>query len=459
MTGQPLINGTTLGSRVPIFENWRTLPLTAPQPEAGTAPAPEPPAATEHPEPAFDPIALAEADRIRRRAEAEAEALRIEAEGRAEAEKIKAEEEARRARLANDKAERRAREEDAASQARIAELDRKRDEADRAREEAARQAAEQQQTEAGRQEKLAKSAGSWRQSALGFAIVCAIVALPVQMNAFYSPSAPWLLAAPLVLEGGAWVVLKGAAAAVDDHRPHWHYRLIAWGAAFLAAGINLWHGLGHFGVATAIGTAFASIAGPGVWDLHEHGRIRTRDGKLTRRQRRAKRAQDKRAATQKAAEQKRAEAEKKAAEEAARQAAEQLSVEREKIYPKEWEHALALRVNLGQITVTEDVWRRAWYDLHGTEPGDSVDTIRTRRTAETRVATARGEEPANTARKATSAQRAIQTKTPRRKSSYKPVPPRRTPGDTPAYHPVAGQEHGAVMRRSNAAKNATEKDA
>src|SRR5690606_13799930 len=121
-------------------------------------------------------------------------------------------------------------------------------------------------------EKREAAAKSWRKAALGFAIVCAIVALPVQMSAFWSPSAPWLIAAPVVLEGGAWVILRGAAAAVEDHRPHWHYRLIAWALAFVAAGVNLAHGLHAFDMATAVGTAFASLAGPGVWDLHEHGR-------------------------------------------------------------------------------------------------------------------------------------------------------------------------------------------
>src|SRR5690606_40964746 len=72
----------------------------------------------------------------------------------------------------------------------------------------------------------------------------------------------------------------------SDLRPHWHYRVIAWCLAFIAAGINLWHGLNAFDPATAIGTAFASIAGPGVYDLHEHGQIRKRDGKLSWRQRR-----------------------------------------------------------------------------------------------------------------------------------------------------------------------------
>ncbi|MEU6534212.1 hypothetical protein ABZ869_34065, partial [Streptomyces sp. NPDC046928] len=147
----------------------------------------------------------------------------------------------------------------------------------------------------------------------------------MQMSAFWSKDAPWLLVAPLVLEGGAWVVLKGAAAAVDEHRPHWHYRTIAWVLAFIAAGINLAHGLAAFDPATAIGTAFASLAGPGVWDLHEHGRIRRRDGKQTWRQRRAERKAQKKAAAEKAAREATAKAEKEAAEKAAAEAAQKLA--------------------------------------------------------------------------------------------------------------------------------------
>jgi chemotaxis protein histidine kinase CheA len=408
--------------------------------------------------PTVDHVALAEADRIRKLADAEADALRIEAEGKAEAERIRAVEEARKLKLANDKAEQQARERQEASEARIAESRRKREEAERARADAEQQTVEERKAKTEQQAKSAKSAKSWRRYALGFAIVCAIVALPVQMSAFYSKSAPWLLAAPLVLEGGAWVVLKGAAAAVDEHRPHWHYRLIAWTLAALAAGINLSHGLTHFGRATAIGTAFASLAGPGVWDLHEHGRIRTRDGKLARRERKTQEKAEKRAAAEKAAERKRAEAERKAAEEATKQAAEELAKKRETTYGDEWKHALALAAALGETTVTEAVWRRAWYDLHGTEPGDTVDIIRGRNTAARRLAAAVSEAPGNTPSKVTNAQRAIQIKTSRERSSYRPVPPVRQTGDTLPYHPAARRAIGDAKRRSNAARRATRED-
>src|SRR5690242_9567743 len=422
--GTPLPSVPLLGAVTPINLMPRTTP---PAPEAESAPQP---AVTV--EPAVDPVKLAEAEAI----------------------KIKAVEEARKLKLANDKAERRAAEEAAASEARIAESRRKQAEADRAREKAEQQDAEQQQAEAEQAEKVAQSALSWRRAALTFAIVCAVVALPVQMSAFYSRSAPWLLAAPLVLEGGAWVVLKGAAAAVDEHRPHWHYRLIAWTLAALAAGINLSHGLTHFGRATAIGTAFASLAGPGVWDLHEHGRIRTRDGKLTRRERKAQEKAEKAAAAEKAAQNKRAETERIAAEDAAKKAAEELAERRGRLFPKVWEHAEKLAADLGHATVTEAVWERAKLDVEGARPGESAEVLRMRNAAVARVDAARQNKPVNTVSKTATAQRASQMP-PR---VYKPPvrPGRRTKGDTPRYVNAARTQ--AAITAKNAARNTPRED-
>ncbi|MFG3510232.1 hypothetical protein ACGF5F_32570 [Streptomyces sp. NPDC047821] len=349
-------------------------------------------------------IADAEAEAIRARTAAEIEERRIKAEAEAEAIRLTAREEAEKLRLANERAALRFEREKAEQLAKIAEAEAKRQEVERqvaaaeAAEAAERTAAKEQQT------KREQSADSWRTAALSFAVVCAIVALPVQMSAFWSPAAPWLLAAPLVLEGGAWVVLKGAAAAVDDHRPHWHYRTIAWALAVIAAGINFAHGIDAFDLATAIGTAFASLAGPGVWDLHEHGRIRKRDGKLTWRQRREQRAAEAKAAKLAAREEERKQEERRAAEEAAAEAAQKLAETRSTEFPKVWAHAVKLAAALGETTVTEAIWRRAHKDIEGVEPGDSVDIIRTRNTAERRVLAARSEAPGSSPVKVTSSQ-------------------------------------------------------
>jgi len=402
--------------------------------------------------PGFDAVALAEAEAIRTRAAAEADALRIEAEGRAEAEKIKAAEEARKQKIVNDKAEARAREEQAAREARIAKLNREREEQERAAREAKEKAAAQEQAEAEKTAEVAAAQEQWRKYALRFYAVCSIVALPVQIAAFYNPHALWLMAAPIMLEGGAWVVLKGARAAAAGHRPHWHYRLIAWCLAFIAAGINLWHGLHAFDPATAIGTAFASIAGPGVYDLHEHGQIRKRDGKLTWRQRRAQRKAERAEAARKAAEEAKRAAEREAERKAAEKARMQLDAARADEFPKVWEHAVRLAAALGETTVTEPIWIRAHIDIEGCEPGDSVDIIRTRNANAKRVELARENRSVNTVSKTTNAQRAIQINGSPRRSSYKPIPPRRTPGDTAPYHPLARRANGETKRRLNAAK-------
>lgn len=454
----PKVNGAARPP-VPVLGDWQPIEATPTAgPDAPTTALPESGAES-------DLVAKAEAEAIRAKAWAESEERRLAAEAekeaalkRAEAEadaiRVKAEEESRKLRLANDRAERKAAEEQAASEARIAEHNRRRDEADRARERAAREAEEQVEAEQAEAAEVAEAENRWRGYARSFYIVCAIVALPVQVAAFYNPKALWLMAAPLMLEGGAWVVLKGAAAAVASHRPHWHYRLIAWLLAFIAAGINLWHGMHAFDPATAIGTAFASIAGPGVWDLHEHGRIRKRDGKQSWRERRdatkAARAEEKRSA----AEQTRQAAEKQAADKAAAAERQRLIEERQREFPDVWAEAVKIGAAVGKAPDDPAVWPRAYRNIKGCEPGESIESITARNKAEARVQSALTGTPVNTVSKTANAQRAIQMNGPSRRSSYKPVPPRRTPGDTAPYHPLARRANGETKRRLNAAKNA-----
>jgi len=410
-------------------------------------------------EPRFDPVALAEAEAIRARAAAEAEAEKIRAEGEAKAAAVLAAEQAEqlrleneKQRLANERAALRFQREQAEQLAKIAEADRKREETERAREKARRE--EEAETQAAQQQanEVKQADDRWRTYALTFYVICAIVALPVQVAAFYSPRAPWLMAAPLMLEGGAWVVLKGAAAAVASHRPHWHYRLIAWLLAAIAAGINLWHGLNAFDPATAIGTAFASIAGPGVWDLHEHGRIRKRDGVLTRRERKAQRKAEQAEAARKAAEEQRRADEKKAADAAAAAAREELAAARAKHFPKVWEHALKIAAALGETTVTEAVWKRAHRDIEGTDPAESAEIIRLRNAAEARVEAARQKRPVN----GSTQQVASQVPGPKKPRIYNPPARRgvRTKGDV-KYTPAARRQ-ASIAARNAASKTAVE---
>lgn len=455
-TSPPQVNGHR--RPLPVITDWQTLLAPAEEPVATTAPEPQPESA----DPAVDLVAEAKADAIRTkayadaeeqraRAEAEAEAVRIKAEGEAKAAEIKAVEEARKLKLANDKAQARAIEEQAARDARIAESNRKRAEAERAQQEDERARREQQQAAAAAEADVAKATKTWRKYAIAFYAVCAVVALPVQIAAFWDRDAPWLVIAPLMLEGAALVVTKGAAAAVAASRPHWHYRTVAWLFAFIAAGINLKHGLDAFDPATAIGTAFASLAGPGVWDLHEHGRIRRRDGVPTRRERRAAKKAAERAAKEKAAAEL-FEAERQAhLENAAREAANKLDAARKQMFPRVHEHALKLAADLGETAITPAIWKQAKLDVDGALPGESDEILRMRNRAAAKVEAARLNKPVSTLGDKASPQRASQIPGPKKPRVYNPParPGRRRPGDTPKYVEAARKQ------ASIAAKNAS----
>ncbi|WP_307706103.1 hypothetical protein [Streptomyces sp. V1I6] len=347
-----------------------------------------------------DPIALAEADAIRARTEAETEARLAVARAEAEAVRIKAAEEAEKLRLVNERQRMALEEKKAAHLKKIAAEKAEADEIER-RAKAAANAAAADEADAAKAARAVQGADdSWRTWAIRFAIVCGIVALPVQMNAFWNENAPWMVAAPIMLEGGAWVVHRGARAAAVSGRPVWHYRVIIWALAFIAAGINLYHGLHAFDPGTAIGTAIASIAGPGVWDLYEHGNLR----KSNRKERRARRRAEALAAALEAEREALAQQEKAAAAQAAAEAAAKLAADRERYFPKVWEHAVKLAAALGETTVTEAIWKRAHNDIEGTDPTESVDIIRGRNAAARRVIAARSEAPGEKPRRVTSSQ-------------------------------------------------------
>ncbi|WP_329623386.1 hypothetical protein OG357_25645 [Streptomyces sp. NBC_01255] len=267
------------------------------------------------------------------------------AQAEAEAARIRNEAERRRQQLAADKAEAKAQKEIAR------ELE--------AAEDERRQREEQRRTEAAAKAKAKKSAETWRKSALAIAAVCVVVSLPLQVLAFWDPNAWFLVAAPLVLEGVAWALLKGAEAAIDDGRPPWHYRLGALLQALVAAGINFAHGSETYGIATGIGGALCSVIGPAIWDLHEHGRIAQREGRKTLAQRRT----EKRAA--------RAEKARVAKVNAMRRSSDE----------DVWERALYLAAALGELVPSEKTYRRAWDELHGAEVGSTAAIISAKRLA------------------------------------------------------------------------------
>jgi hypothetical protein len=408
-------------------------------------------------EPRVDPVRAAEAEAIRARAAAEHQALLTAAEGEKalkeqQAEQLRLENEKQA--LANERAAVRFEREKAEQLEKAAEAHRRREETERAREAARRQQEAQEQAEAANAKAVEESSQRWRRVAMGFYALCAAVALPVQMAAFYDKDAKYLLVAPVFIEVIALVALVGAAAAVTDGRPQWHYRLVAWVGALTAATINVVHGLDAFDPATAFGTALASIAGPGMWDLHEHGRIRKLDGKPTWRERRARARVEAAAAKERAAEEKRRAAEKKAAEEAAAEEARLLAERRATLFPKVWEHAEKLAADLGQTTVTQAIWERAKLDVEGAKPGESAEVLRMRNAAQARVEAAREKRPVSTLSKTTNAQRASQVPPAKKPRVYSPPARRgvRTKGDV-KFVPVASRQASIAARNAAAKKD------
>ncbi|MGW7296108.1 hypothetical protein ACWGIB_27445 [Streptomyces xiamenensis] len=401
-------------------------------------------------------LAAAQADAVRMEAEARAEAERIRAQGEADAARTKAVEEARKQAIANDKAELAARRQRAEQEAKIAEADQKREDIEREtrRKREAEQA--EQATEAKQAESVAAADQRWRRIAMAFYALCGAVALPVQMAAFYDESRPYLLLAPVLIEVSALVVLIGASAAVTAGRAHWHYRLIAWGCAFTAAGINLKHGMAEFDTATAIGTALASVAGPGVWDLHEHGRIAKRQGRPSWRQRRAEAKAAKQAAAEKATEEAKAAAEAEAAAKAAEEKATALAELRKEQYSEVWEHAVKLAAALGETTVTEAIWRKAHINVMGAEPGEDAATLQMRNNAERRVLAARSTAPGERPIKVTSSQLVPQIPRGSNKGSGRgsktgpKVRGVRRPGDTAPYSNGARKAAAETARKAAA---------
>ncbi|MFF2039010.1 hypothetical protein ACFVVX_01175 [Kitasatospora sp. NPDC058170] len=310
--------------------------------------------------------------------------------------------------------------------------------AERAAETARRRA----ETEAAR-EKAQHSAEQWKKYAKAIAVTCVIVSLPLQLMAFWSPDAPFLLAAPLVLEGLAWALLKGAEAAIDEARPSWHYRALAGAVALFAAAVNYLHGSAEFGLGTGLGGAFCSLAGPMVWDLHEHGRILKRDGRKSRRERREE-------ARRSAAEA----IEKQAAEQREADDREAREVNRSVQWPQVWERAVALAAALGELHPGDATWKRAWDDVEGATLGDTAASISTRVAAKAAVKDAandlakqgeRVEKPQVESQVVTPA-KSTRVRTPDGRRNNGGTPPVRRAGDTLGYSPVARRAMSLTAR-------------
>jgi chemotaxis protein histidine kinase CheA len=414
----------------------------------------------------FDPVALAEAEAIRKRAEAEAEALRIEAQGKADAEKILAAEKAEKERIANERAAMRLARERADHEAHLAKKAAEKAKADAEREKAELAAAEQEAAEAERAAEQKRSENLWKWGARGIYLVGLIIAAPVQFLAFWDPQRPFLVAAPALLEGLALVLACGAAWAVAHRRDVLPYRIGIMAGALIAAGINLWHGLTDQAIGFNAGLigAIASLGGPIVLMAYEHGIAQKADGIPSFRERRAaerarreqEAAREKARAERKAAEDK-ARAEKRAAEERAQEEQRRKDADRQQHHPEVWAIAEAMRSARGAQFVTEQIWADAWYRKTGSKTvGITAEIEAETRAAQARMKTATDVPIIGDFSLVDSQKGARPKKNPdapdgRRNNGG--TPPRRRPGDTQPYAPIARKQ--AALEQAAARKDAS----
>ncbi|MGA5869274.1 hypothetical protein [Streptomyces cinereoruber] len=259
-----------------------------------------------------------------------------------------------------------------------------------------------------------------------FAIVCFLVALPLQIRAFWDPERPWNAALPLMLESAAWVTLRMVEAAIANRRAVWPYLAATGLFASIAATINIVDGATHpeIGLVFGLVGGIASLAGPGVWTIHQFG-DRAKQAKATRAERKIAEAQARKAEAELAA--KKAEAESKRQLEADRRAAHEAKLtadkaaadaeitaqdeERRTRYPEAWEqyerilaaHPLGtisrdrawdearraaahpdvwaryqiLALNAGANVKAADLWAAAWKSVKGLPLGQTIETLAT----------------------------------------------------------------------------------
>ncbi|MFF0277471.1 hypothetical protein [Streptomyces sp. NPDC004330] len=313
-------------------------------------------------------------------------------------------------------------------------------ERDRLTQAAADRAARADQDKADRAEaaRLRESAKRDKRAAkaVNIGVVAAlVVALPLQLRAFWSPERWWEVAIPLFLEGLAWVFIRQAEAAISGRRMVWHYLTGVGLCAAFAAGVNVYDGFAHAEIGAAFGIVggFASIAGPALKVIHEFG-ARAAGGKATRierkiaeaaaRQSEAELARRRAELDAEAAEKTRQADEKRATEEArraahdAKAAADKAAADaaiaaqdeqRRTRYPEAWEqyerilaaHPLGtisrdrawdearraadhpdvwaryqiLALNAPGNTKSSDLWAEAWRSVKGLPIGQTIETL------------------------------------------------------------------------------------
>ncbi|MFD8577374.1 hypothetical protein ACFV1H_18825 [Streptomyces virginiae] len=326
--------------------------------------------------PRFDPVALAEAEAIRTRAEAEAEAVRIKAEGEAKAAEAVGREEAEKQRILNERALMKLEADRAVQAERVAKSAAAAAEAE-ATAIKAKQATEAEVEHAeNRQKEKRRTEAVWKWAAHGIYLTSLLIALPLQLMAFYSDDKPFMVAAPFLLEGLALVLALGGAWAIAHRRDVLPYRIGIMMSAVIASAVNLWHGSvdATIGLEAGIVGALASLGGPIVLMAYEHGIAQKRDGIPSMRERReASRAAAKAVreaaakAEEKAAADRAKATEKAAAERAAGVEQKRKDDDRKQAHGKVWDVAEAMRSARGLPFVTDALWSEAWYRVTGSK--------------------------------------------------------------------------------------------
>jgi hypothetical protein len=235
--------------------------------------------------------------------------------------------------------------------------------------------------------------------------------------------------------------------------------------AIIAAAINMYGGLSdaRIGFNAGLIGAIASLGGPVVLMAYEHGIAQKADGIPSRRDRRAERKR--KAAEEAAREKSRAEREataRKAAEEKAeqhRRAEEEQrrkDADRQAGHEEVWKVAEAFRSARGSQYVTEQIWADAWYRVTGSKVvGITPEIEELSQAAQFRMravteAPIRGSLSLLDSQMASRAKRDPSAPDGRRNNGG--TPPRRRPGDTQPYSPIARRQASIEQMPQNDAK-------
>lgn len=401
------------------------------------------------PEPRFDPVALAEAEAIRTRADAEAESARIKAQGEADAARTLAAEQAEELRISNERKRMRLEKDQADHQAHLAKKAAETAKSNAEEQKAQKAAAEEAEREAQLLAEQERSERWWKWGARGIYAVGLIIAAPVQFIHFWDPKRPFLVAAPGLLEGLALVLAFGAAWAVAHRRDVAPYRIGIMLGALIAAAINMYGGQDpRIGFNAGLIGAIASLGGPIVLMAYEHGIAQKADGIPSWRERRAaEKAKDEADAAREKARKEKAETdraaamEKDAAQKRAEEEQRRKDADRREHHPEVWAVADALRSARGSAFVTEQIWGEAWLLVTGCKTvGITLDIEARGRAQQARVKAATdvpiiGDFSLVDSHRPPTAKKDPDAPDGRRKNGG--TPPRRTSGDAPSPHPIA----------------------